>query len=362
VLLGTSRVMIGLDPQSPLLHGRHTYNAGLAGTNMYELDRVMEYLIRHQPALRQVIFGLDLLLFNADRTVEGDFQVSGFAGNSLPEVYGYTLVSVGTTLDSLATLRDNLRGARADQRLDGYMVTPPLGVSRPGSRDALARSLAGFAHDKELYGGLAAAGHYDAARLAMLRHRVAQLKARGVAVTLFISPIHAMLLETQRAMGLAPVYEAWKRDLTQMVDDIERHGQGGAPVVLWDFGTYNSITTEPVPAAGSDRTLTWYWEASHYRPAVGDLVLARMLQGGGPAVPADFGQRLTPAMLAAHLARQRAAATDYRCRTAADIAALVAPATAATRPAAPLVQQPSASASACSISSAPPSTSAANWS
>jgi hypothetical protein len=68
------------------------------------------------------------------------------------------------------------------------------------------------------------------------------------------------------------------------------------PIPLGDFSGYNSMTTEPVPPSGDTTSrMKWYWESSHYRKELGDLVLDRLLEyeGTGRAIPVDFGILLT---------------------------------------------------------------------
>jgi hypothetical protein len=82
VLMGSSRVLLGMDPDASALDGQHAYNAGLGGTNMYELASVLDFIAQHQPNLELLVLGLDFSMFNRNRTVNGDYAVSGFAGRS----------------------------------------------------------------------------------------------------------------------------------------------------------------------------------------------------------------------------------------------------------------------------------------
>ena len=53
---------------------------------------------------------------------------------------------------------------------------------------------------------------------------------------------------------------------------------------------YNSFTTESVPAPGDKHTqVTWYWEPGHFRPSLGDAIIARIYGRGDTG----FGSLLT---------------------------------------------------------------------
>lgn len=324
VLVGSSRVLVGMDPQSPHLDDNKTYNAGLGGTNMYELSQVIEYIARHQPDLEQLIIGLDFSMFNDYRTVNGDYEVSGFAGRTAWQLYSYLLFSQAASLDSLDTLVSNLAGGQDRVRRDGYQDAPPLDVLEPGSRPAFAAVIDQFRDDDETFAGLAADGRYDAERLDMLRDALIDASSRSIEIKIFISPIHVLLIETMHRMGIAALYEQWKRDLVDMVEQINVEGRAAVPIQVWDFGDYNSITTEDVPQPGQEARMRWYWEPSHYRREVSELVLARMLDDENARdLPEDFGVLLTPQTIDLHSRRMRAAQAAYRAGHAADIESLV---------------------------------------
>jgi hypothetical protein len=133
----------------------------------------------------------------------------------------------------------------------------------------------------------------------------------------FFAPVHARQLETFRALGLWPRLEDWKDTLVRFTDAQARRLEFPSPPEVWDFSGYNSITTESVPARGDSKSrMNGYWESSHIRKHLGDLMLARIF-GSGPQqvalqLPDDFGVRLTPANVHANTQRIRIEAARYR--------------------------------------------------
>jgi hypothetical protein len=58
--------------------------------------------------------------------------------------------------------------------------------------------------------------------------------------------------------------------------------------------------------------MQWYWESVHYKAALGDRILAVVLDHPtGTAPPADFGVALTPDTLERHLAHLRLSAERF---------------------------------------------------
>lgn len=87
VLLGSSRVMVGLDPESPAFDGASVFNAALPGTNIRETVQVTEYAVTTQQ-LDRIVLGIDFLMFSDAREHSGDFLESGFAGFPAWQAYG----------------------------------------------------------------------------------------------------------------------------------------------------------------------------------------------------------------------------------------------------------------------------------
>ena len=310
LILGSSRAQSGIDPMSPLLTGPLTYNAGLAGPSMREMYQAGRYALAHQE-LKQVIFGVDFVSFSSRLRPSGDFDNSGFAGHSLSYIYLRELVSARSLADSAYTVLVNSLGKRASSRLNGYL-DGSVKHGRKDPRYLFTRVLEnGYFIRPSSYAGF----DYSPGHVAMFRDLVESFAREGIAVHVFFSPMHARQLEAIRVAGLFPVFERWKRDVVAAVEQVN-HGmvEGQRPVPLWDFSGYNSITTEAVPLAGAGKRMKWYWESSHYKKEVGELVLQRMLRPDAAviSVPSDFGVWLNSENLEAHLEASRWAARRYR--------------------------------------------------
>ena len=87
-----------------------------------------------------------------------------------------------------------------------------------------------------------------------------------------------------------PAFEDWKRVLATIVA-AERRNRSGPSVTLWDFSGYHAFATEAVPEKGDTEThMTWYWEAGHFKAALGEIMLRRILHSHGND---RFGVQLT---------------------------------------------------------------------
>ncbi len=68
--------------------------------------------------------------------------------------------------------------------------------------------------------------------------------------------------------------------------------------------------------------MKWYWESSHYKNALGELVLDRVFEYQHPerVVPDDFGVLLTSRNIDEHLKMIRASQQRYRESNPVDVA------------------------------------------
>lgn len=283
ILLGSSRTDWGLDPEHPAFaNAQPTYNLGLVGPNMYEVKRYFEHALANQPDLKQVVLGLDFFMFNQYKTNSVDFDESRLEQRFIrPQDLLKTLLSTDALNASLETVESSFQSdASYLYNSDGMRFVYGGEVKEP-MRVRFETSISEYLNTEGYYKRF----QLSQAFLADLQALVEMCEARNIDLKVFISPAHAMQWEALRKAGLWSEFEAWKREVVKITP-------------VWDFSGYNRITTEPV----SDR-MTHFWDSSHYRKEVGDLVLNRLFAYEGERVPDDFGVLLTGETIESHLAQ-----------------------------------------------------------
>lgn len=309
ILLGTSRADWGLDPMHAGLQSVSTnyYNASLAGGTIYELYRYLQHAHHHQ-ALRQVILGLDLELFNLedqrssfteDRisvTADGRFTPRSLVADRVETLFTLDVLTASrkTVRDSLIYLdvrREDLR-ARGNPFWEEMEPEDRWDAYREGVHQARAnlRHLAGQRDEIDR-------------RMQDLDRIYAFAHAHDIELILYITPYHLSHLEVIRTSNNWDAFEAWKREIVKR-NEAAVQAVGKAPFAVWDFSGYHRYATEPHPSPDDPhRIMTWYRESSHFRKITGDLLLDRIL--GRPGAPADFGVRIDATHLDAVLAAER---------------------------------------------------------
>ena len=326
LILGTSRVALGLDAEHPSwpAKARPVYNLGLAGADLFTSYRYLQHVLAHR-VVTTVVLGLDFEYFLIKkRDLSAPLEFESYLsvdrdGRPDPSRRWYHLRDLAEASFSLEALGDSIATVRASRRREALDVTPAGNMSEAGFRQETAelgpaplfeqRNL----HNMRTYRGRTFArsspGEADAPALVALRAIVDLCRARGIQLELFAQPMHADLLETLDLLGAWASYESWKRELVEIG---RGQARGDGPGVrVWDFGGYDQFSTEPLPEISDGRTpLRWFWEPSHYSKALGDIILTRIFGGADRG----YGVVLTPDTIEARLADVRERRRTYRER------------------------------------------------
>ncbi len=302
LLLGNSRIEVGLDPASPQLssHGYSAYNLALSGTTLAVAQRMFDSVRSETAPPAMAVVGVEFL----------DFLVSPSALAEVPDKPGDWRESWQWRFDalfSMKSLSDAWRTLRLQTASDPEMMTlqgqtPLHEYNKFARREGYhlifqqraqenAKNLVRKPHN--LYGA-----DGSSASINRLREMLVRMAEDGTEVHLIIYPYHAQLMAMFEEAGLQASMEQWKSLLVREIEKVQSR-QPSARIRLWDFSGYSSVQCEPIPAPGdTDSTTRFYWEAGHFKSSVGELIQQRILGGAEP-----FGVALTAATLAQNTQR-----------------------------------------------------------
>jgi hypothetical protein len=310
LLLGNSRMEIGFDPRDPAIAALPgpVYNLGVQLASLREQRAMLRHALATAP-VRRVFVGIDVIDFLKQPKPRSEPSTARLATPEQPRGWGMRLARLGDLVQSYASLKatsDSVatvlgQGRRGEHRTrDGVDPFDELAlvVEAEGSAGVFGLNLGAFEKTH-----LARTGGLDPAHLAEFADLVRTIADAKLEAVFFIHPYHARVLEKIEAKGLMGAVEAWKRSLLATLAQVAAE-QGTPPYPLWDFADLDPVTTEPVPTADKPAAMRWWWEASHYKPAVGARMIASMT---GSAPPAErIGIRLTEVTIEVHLAQVRA--------------------------------------------------------
>lgn len=274
--IGNSRIDVGFDPQSQAWSGaiEGVFNAGIPGAGTRANLALLERLLTIRPA-RLIVVAVDYLDFDVFDPAPARTVVDPSGWTLMSE----TLLSTRALADSLATIMSQNRPEtptmtargfnppydyRAIVRLEGHGALRAQKL--PNTKGILERIAAA---DREADTGPTAI-HPSHGAWRDLEALASRAQTQGMELVLITHPYHLDVLRLIEAHGQWPRFEAWKRQLSAVATI--------APGTrLIDFSLIDERTTECFPSVGDrDAELAWYWEPSHYKAALGDLMIARI--------------------------------------------------------------------------------------
>jgi len=328
IVLGTSRGEYGIDPEHPGWKESPVYNLSLSSANLYEAFRYLQHAQAIQP-LQQVVLMLDFFMFNPVKNPnEADFTEELLATSFEGKPQKNDLTDQLATLASLDAITASIETVIRQHKMDGSLYLAN-GMQEP-TLNALNISKSGGHHkaflsnEKGYFNS-----HYDQFSFKtkqrdswrIYRKLLLLAQQQGIDLTIVISPSHARQFETIAAKGIWETFEQWKRQLVVLNESVAAE-QGKRPFALWDFSGYNHYTTEAVPPLGDTKAqMQWYWESSHYKKELGDLVLDRMFNYKHPdrIIDKDFGVQLTSKNIETHLQKIRNDRQRWRASNPEDV-------------------------------------------
>ncbi len=288
ILIGSSRTQVGLDPTHPaLFNNPPAYNLGLAAANMYTVMRFFQHALTNEPNLKQVVLGIDLFMVNGSSQNLADLNERRLDKKSLTLEESLNIIfSMNAFEDSKNTIISNINNP-------DLIIYYPNGLYNNNSfyirypnmsiQERFENDIKGYLTRPESY------QNYRFSKELFINFKTIldTCKKRGINLKIFISPVHATHLETIRVAGLWSAFEDWKREVVKI-----------SPV--WDFSTYNSITTESL-----SKDMKNFLDSAHYKKEVGDLVINRIFPYHEETVARDFGVVITTGNIESQLAKIR---------------------------------------------------------
>ncbi len=294
LLIGASRVDIGLNPESPEWPAdlRPVFNLGVPGAGIADQANLLRHALEVTRPKR-VFIGIGL---------DDCFVMPGKSGSSRQAA-----LAPDPERDRLAVTRTGEPNPRQRRARWDDTVTALFSISaltdtfktlfHQGDSSQKRMSPLGFDNGMDFVNGTQAEGAMDlflqkdenkiaqllrwskqqAFDVSPLADMLALAPGRDVEFVVFIYPNSGDDIEIYRRLGAAGTFDRWREQIVQIVDQASR---AGIHVSLWDFSGFTHYQTEPVPPRGNHTQLMWFWETNHFKPALGEQLIARMLGGG----------------------------------------------------------------------------------
>ena len=324
IILGTSRADAGIDPNHPAWSAYPVYNLGLSGANIYEIYRYFQHANAIRP-LKQVVLMLDFFSFVECRygvsdpsfeprlsvSYEGQLQPLSVITDAMPSTISIDALTASIATITHQTEEDSTHlenGMRMDRPLESYRGYHDAFILTAETYMTNIYLPPKYQFDDLTPGTVSVFEYY---------RKILQIAYRdNIDLRMAISPSHVQQWETLSVVGLYSRFEEWKGLLVR-INEEEATIAGKPPFPLWDFSVYCDFTTDPIPAPDDYTTeMKWYWDSSHYRKVLGDLLLDRVFG----KTTLDFGVLLTSDNIIEHLHSIRVDQQKYRSSHPVNIA------------------------------------------
>lgn len=317
VILGNSRAEIGFDPGHPAwkTHASRPFNLAVPGQGLEDAVPVFEALCREQPP-RVVLVGLDFVDF-----LSASVAPPRSADTFTPRLHP-TAADRLMSLFTAEALVESIRTLRAQRQQYPEVITPAgfnplldyIAIAKSSGYHALFQQR--LLENARVYAQLAkrAQGRSleRSSAVDALRRLMDASSRCGSELVLVTYPYHSQLLVLFGEAGLWNAFEDWKRLLVGVVEE-ERRKHPGLRLQLVDFAYFSNASMEPIPAPPDRRTeVLWYWEAGHFKSALGNVVLESVLGQGSDAGQPLRAVALAPGDIDAWLAQVRGQDAAFR--------------------------------------------------
>ncbi len=306
LIAGTSRVGMGFDVDDPDIQrylGR-SFNLGISAATFDEMDAYIRYAIGNQ-APRTLLIGLDFGEFfttshgSSSFLDLGDSQSASYLGPL--QRFGYALWSKGTLYNMMrmtfSAHDSSLYGTYNKANWIEWIRELGLHGSTLKAEEAIV------AVWKQKSDWTASAG-----RLASLDRLLNDACNLNIKVKLFISPYHVRQLLLFDSVELWESFLSWKRKVTEIV---EQRDQASCRLMLMDFSRITSFTSESFSSVeDKQNSVEWYFESSHYKPALGVKIVERLW--GMESAPVDFGVELNSETIEQEILQMRNELKRYK--------------------------------------------------
>ncbi len=319
LIVGNSRVEMGLNPSNMHFAKRMVYNQGMPGAGIaMQIDYALDAIANNE-GIEELIVGVDFLDFLLSEKQIASFNPE-FRDHHKPN-YSFRLSSHNSDKASASFARLQEKMAMIFS-LDAFSASLATifkqqamvnSIDQHGFNSALSYiSIMNTEGIKPLFKQKL---HEISTRLTSKRWKIKAretfpysptfshlgrlirvAKQRNIKLTFFINPYHYSYLHTLADNEQWQNFEIWKQTLVQYLNTIEKSG-----IALWDFSNTSEFVNESVPIVTPKKQMQWFWEPAHYRESLGNKMLVTLLNQTDNVLT-NFGVQLHQNNIKEHLA------------------------------------------------------------
>ncbi|NQY63577.1 MAG: hypothetical protein HRT38_07535 [Alteromonadaceae bacterium] len=305
LIVGNSRVEMGLDPKHDIFEGKRVYNQGMPGARLsMQIDYALD-VIENVPSLEKIILGIDFLDFLIDpnelneqlnsnkthqpyhdRLLSKSNSPIDYSLNSLKEKQSL-IFSLDALSASLKTIFNQKPNISTINQLGFNTADSYKDIIKNEGVNALFKQKLTWLNDRtkqDIWIIVTDNNFPFSPKFEQLGHLIKASNEKNIELTIFINPYHVSYLHTLKDNGYWNKFNHWKMTLVEYLAMIKNE------TTLWDFSSTNRFTREHAPITKVNETMAWFWEPAHYRKEFGNYLLDTMFIDKASN---DFAKQLT---------------------------------------------------------------------
>jgi len=266
LIIGNSRVEMGINPNSPLFENRQVYNLGIPGIGVNGQLAYAEHVMETQ-AIEQIFISLDFLdflSFNAN----AQFQAYSLDINEIEDCFASTL-SIDATVSSIITLlsQSQYSPTRLQNGFNPAQDYWPI-IKYEGQAVLFEQKIS------QVQAGLQgkiwqpSMKQREHSPLFTLIDSVKKWQAEGLKVHVFINPYHSEYYKQIEIAGHVRAFGNWRSAMRKSFE-------AELSVPFYDFTDLGESLSNELDENGH---LVYFWEPAHYTEAMGHIMLQKMLK------------------------------------------------------------------------------------
>lgn len=307
LIVGNSRVEMGLDPNNKDFAGRTVYNQGMPGASIsMQIDYAID-AIKNNDSIEQLLVAVDFLdfllseeeivkfraklktkknyVFRLTSEDKDNFASVARIKEKLAMIFSLDAFSASVnTIFQQSTMASSINSNGFNNALSYVAIIKNEGI-KPLFRQKL-NEISTRLTSKHWSIKAQEAFPYSP-NFAHLGRLIEVTQSRNINVVFFINPYHSSYLHTLAEQNQWTNFQQWKQTLVQYLNQIQ-----GDDYNLWDFSGASDFVYEAVPIEAPKTQMQWFWEPAHYRKELGALILMNLLTEKNDD-SSDFGQQLT---------------------------------------------------------------------
>lgn len=293
LIVGNSRVEMGISPQHRQFKNKRVYNQGMPGAGLAMQINYALSVIKQNRSLEQIVLSVDYLDFLID--VERSHHVNDSTSSTLSyqhRLEGYDsdktklwlqtkekvglVFSIDALKASLTTLSQQSSQVSSITKLGFNTADSYIPMIKNEGIIPLFKQKLNWLDQRLKREYLLLTSDNPAKYSSRFEHLLTLLshaKERNIKVTMFITPYHYSYLQVLNDNNHWQKFLRWKASLVNFLYATDNQQE----VPLWDFSGFNIYTLEKTPIATPKVAMKWYWEPAHYRKELGDKMVDIML-------------------------------------------------------------------------------------